>query len=407
MNDAGKITKQVHRDIYEVVRDFKGRRQLGSPGEINHTPRNYSKVKVRNLTGGNLPRGSVVEFDDFLLAELEQDYLWFEGKTPNAERIGWGVTLKPIPSTEIDEVLCIGVCIAFVKIVDESHEYAERESGETVLRSAATGPVKILHKPAGGTPPDERECVVQLMDEAAPAIGIPFRNDSGETVPAYAVMRITGSATVDGTEHLTIEKPSYTFQRKYLVNLGSEVANGDTGTGTWFDESKTQYVLYDEADGTPAGEEWGAWPGQWSLKKERLGFTLINGAAGRAIGVQREIVSLLGKFYDELEQGGSAEFKIWMRYDGQKRDTQMMVTAWDWYLNKEETIAKNTQGELAWYSSKWHVRNAYCSEDDTDDAAGGSLAEMGSDGSGFPQVFVSSSSSGGYVSPSTFQGFDL
>lgn len=240
----------------------------------------------------------------------------------------------------------------------------------------------------------------------SPATGIPFRNDSGETVPAYGVMKVVDQVDIGGTQYLTINKPDYTFQRRYLINTGSAVADTETGLGNWLDESAL--VLYDESEGDPNGEEWGAWPGQWTLKKERLGFTLFKKSDdGIALGSQREIVSVFGKFYEELEQGGSADFKVWMRYDGQKRDTQMVLTAYDWYLNKDETIAKNTQGEVAWYSNKWHVRNAYCSEDDTDDAAGGMMASMGTDGSGFPQIFVSVSSSGGYISPSSFQGFDL
>jgi hypothetical protein len=211
--------------------------------------------------------------------------------------------------------------------------------------------------------------------------GVPFRNDSGEEVPAYAVMKVVDQVAIGGVDHLTINKPDYTFQRRYLINTGTAVANTETGLGNWLDESAL--VLYDESEGDPNGEEWGAWPGQWTLKKERLGFTLFKKSAnGVALGSQREVVSIFGKFYDKLEQGKSAIFRIWMRYDGKKRDTQMTVDAYDWYLNKDEEIAKNTQGEVAWYSNKWHVRNAYCSEDDTDDAAGGMMDSMGTDGSG-------------------------
>ena len=236
--------------------------------------------------------------------------------------------------------------------------------------------------------------------------GIPFRNDSGETVPAYAVMKVVDQVDIGGTQHLTINKPDYTFQRRYLVNTGTAVANTETGKGNWLDESAL--VLYDESEGDPNGEEWGAWPGQWTLKKERLGFTLFKKSAnGVALGAQREVVSLLGKFYDKLEQGQSAIFRIWMRYDGKKRDTQMMLTAYDWYLNKDETIAKNTQGELAWYSNKWHVRNAYCADDDTDDAAGGMMASMGTDGSGMDAASGSPGSSYGLPPPNFLSELDL
>ena len=185
--DAGRINGDVYDDIYDVVNDYKRRRQLGNQKPPPHTPRNYSKVKVKNVTGGDLRRGEIVEFTDFLLTELEQDYLWFEGSTPDLTKCGWGITLKPIPSTEIDEVLCLGVCIAYVNILDETHQYAVRNAS-LVLQSAATGPVKILHKPTGGTPPEERECVVQLMDEDGDYVDVVqvYHSGSGNLEPVAA-----------------------------------------------------------------------------------------------------------------------------------------------------------------------------------------------------------------------------
>lgn len=175
-----------HNDLVDLV-NARLRSQLGKGEQPQHNPRNYNKVKVKNSTGGDLRRGEVVEFTDFLLTELEQDYLWFEGSEPDLTKCGWGVTLKPIPSTEIDEVLCIGVCIAYVNILDEDHQYANRAAGELVLQSAATGPVKILHKPTGGTPPEERECVVQIMDE----------NDGGDFVDIVKVYHSGSAAGAD------------------------------------------------------------------------------------------------------------------------------------------------------------------------------------------------------------------
>jgi hypothetical protein len=165
--ESGKISRELWEDILACINDFKRKRQFGdATNRPKHTPRNYSKVKVKNNTGGDLAKGSVVEFGTFLLTEIETDYLWFNGEEPDLTRVGWGVLPRPIPSGEIDECICLGVLPALVKIEDEDHKYAARESGETVLKSQeAVGPVKILYKPTGGTPPEERECVVQLMDE--------------------------------------------------------------------------------------------------------------------------------------------------------------------------------------------------------------------------------------------------
>lgn len=387
------------------------RRPQGVPGGTLEEMYPPTICYVRNDTAFTCDAFTVLGLDGPVITRADNDVefrnsITFKGVTPDSdEHTGkYCILQEPIKSGEIGRAVMSGVSWCQLNITADTDTAAEIEDGtRSYLKTGGSGSAKILYMESGtGT---NKWGVVYLYNSTT-TTGVPFRNDSGETVPAYAVMKVVDQVDIGGAQYLTINKPDYTFQRRYLINTGTAVANTETGFGDWLDESAL--VLYDESEGDPNGEEWGAWPGQWTLKKERLGFTLFKkSAAGIALGSQREIVSVFGKFYEELEQGGSADFKVWMRYDGQKRDTQMILTAYDWYLNKDETIARNTQGELAWYSNKWHVRNAYCSEDDTDDAAGGSMASMGADGSGFPQVFVSVSSSGGYISPSVFQGFDL
>lgn len=190
----------------------------------DHTPRNYSKVKVKNNTGADLARGSVVEFTDFLLTEIEQDYLWFAGDTPDLTNVGWGITLKPIPDGEIDECLVLGVCIAWVNITDETHEYATRADGEEFLQSAAIGPVKILHKPTGSTPPEERECVVQIMDEGQSI----FIGKTDEALPKGS------SATVS----------------RYVGGDETDTGNNDEVRNLFCDVEEDKWVAYALIDGT-------------------------------------------------------------------------------------------------------------------------------------------------------------
>lgn len=219
-----KPSAQVHNDLLDML-DAHKRTGGVKPQQPKHTPRNYNKVKVKNSSGSNIRRGDVLEFTDFLLDELEQDYLWFDGDTPDLTNVGWGIALRPIINGEIDECLCLGVCIAYVYITDEDHEYATRENGQVRLTSAATGPVKILHKPTGDTPPEERECVVQLMDEAQRTyIGKTDEDlDKGSTA---TVSRYTGGGSESDT------------------GTNDEVKNlfCDVGTDKW--------VAYVEIDGT-------------------------------------------------------------------------------------------------------------------------------------------------------------
>ncbi len=164
VNPGDKVPKpsaSFHNDLVDLLNKTKSA-GLNKPQQPKHTPRNYNKVKVRNGTGSDLGRGRVLELTSFLLDELEQDYLWFYGEVPDLEHAPWGITLKPIPSGDIDEILIEGVCLATINFISDSHKFARRIVGSTILESADRGGVKILQDPGGGS---ERECVVQILDD--------------------------------------------------------------------------------------------------------------------------------------------------------------------------------------------------------------------------------------------------
>jgi hypothetical protein len=168
----GKLSAGFFRDTGQMLDWYKRRKALGEGGAPpTATPINNCVVWVRNNTGSDLRRGEVVELNGGLLNPQDPRYLPFSGAMPNLERVGWGITLQQIPSGSIDDCLLLGVCIAYVVITDESHQYAERVSGSNVLRSTSRGPAKILQKmPNTGSVPAERECVVQLMDEGGDSV---------------------------------------------------------------------------------------------------------------------------------------------------------------------------------------------------------------------------------------------
>lgn len=133
----------------------------------------WSQLVVSNATGVDVRGGEVLELDGSPLTKLANASRWLVGRTPNLTRFGWGVTLEPIKhhaTNRFGPLLTRGVCTAYVNILDESHKYAQRIDGSRVLQSTGRGPVTILHKPTGSTPPHERECLVQIGDDGSQVV---------------------------------------------------------------------------------------------------------------------------------------------------------------------------------------------------------------------------------------------
>src|SRR5690349_10643516 len=99
---VGKPSASLRNTSIDISKHWNIAGPWNNNKQGNRTPKNFSKVQVKNSTGGNLARGSVVEFGDFLLAEIETPYLWFDGVTPDTTRVGWGILERPIPNGEID-----------------------------------------------------------------------------------------------------------------------------------------------------------------------------------------------------------------------------------------------------------------------------------------------------------------
>lgn len=101
----------------------------------------------------------------------------------------------------------------------------------------------------------------------------PFLNNSGETVPAWAVLRVE---SLDGETGLyTLRKPNADSQLNVVFNGPTDVPTGGYGACT---RDYPATVLYDAADGTPAADqEWGAGNGSFKLRKGKAGFRIIGG----------------------------------------------------------------------------------------------------------------------------------
>lgn len=111
-----------------------------------------------------------------------------------------------------------------------------------------------------------------------------FYNDSGEEIPAYGVMKITGKESVGtpGTAShrwfYRVDKPDNAFVRNFLVNGSRAVPTGKHG---YAQTGPHVRALFDDADGTPtAGDGYGPKPGQWSLAKNYPETALVAGPHG-------------------------------------------------------------------------------------------------------------------------------
>lgn len=90
---------------------------------------------------------------------------------------------------------------------------------------------------------------------------LPFRNDSGETVPPYAVMRVTGTETVHGQTILTIGKPDGSNQNWYAINGPGQIAANSIAGCTL-----SPSAIIRVESGTPSnGDEWGPSSGNWGI----------------------------------------------------------------------------------------------------------------------------------------------
>ena len=143
-----------------------------------------------------------------------------------------------------------------------------------------------------------------------------FRNDSGEEIPAFAVMRCTGAALIDsGQVVLKMAKPNtYGSQYLHYLNGPIKVANGKFGLCT---QSRGAVALYDTADGTPAfGERWGPRDATWKLKKNTGGFAVVevsNSTDGLVMVQQAPMLSFHGVTDAAINKDAGGTVSIYYR----------------------------------------------------------------------------------------------
>jgi len=93
-----------------------------------------------------------------------------------------------------------------------------------------------------------------------------FSNDSGEIVPAYACMQVTGTLEIGGQNYLVIEQPADTdgTAGPFIFNGPREVEIGGEGVA----QNSSVLRVFKNTGTVTAGYKWGATVGEWYVTKD-------------------------------------------------------------------------------------------------------------------------------------------
>ncbi len=190
-----------------------------------------------------------------------------------------------------------------------------------------------------------------------------FRNDSGEVVPAFGIMEVTGLTIRDDDVVLTITKPSTTFGRPYVINGDSEVSIGGYGNCT----NSSPCPQYYTTGTTPAiGDGYGPKPSQWTLEKNYPGTTKVIGLVDSTnkilYGSFDPITIVIGKLAGPLAQGNTATVNIWSGAGGSEAViSSMTLTVRDWLMKSGATdISSGKKVVCQLINGIWYATEAEC-----------------------------------------------
>lgn len=128
-----------------------------------------------------------------------------------------------------------------------------------------------------------------------------IRNNSGETIPPFAVMQFTGGFDSENVPY--VDKPDEDSTTTLLCfNLNSSILDGEYGWGTCETPNWVAYADDGSGSGTGTGDQipsprevWGTEANSWYLHSDQTGFVVIgvlSSDAAQANGVNRVFVML-------------------------------------------------------------------------------------------------------------------
>lgn len=184
---------------------------------------------------------------------------------------------------------------------------------------------------------------------------ISFRNDSGSTVPGFAVMRCTGTTSLAGRLSLTMQQPSDKFERWHYINGPTPVPSGRFGQCRVLNatDAAAYPVLFAAGVGTPEpGTSWGPAPGEWSLRPQRYGFTIIGQPEGqRVFARQHEVITVAGTLAADLLEHETALVNV----TGFGVELGQQLVAHDCLLASSQFLPSSTPVIVTWLAGRWCV----------------------------------------------------
>lgn len=182
---------------------------------------------------------------------------------------------------------------------------------------------------------------------------IPVRNDSGEIIPAFAVLRPTGVIEKTGEWCVKVEKPNVDFAQRYYVNGPAAIPVDGFGMAT--DASYPAPVKRETATAT-YGDGWGVLSGSWELKRWHAGGFVMQMASGSGRGLfrQLEVIEVMATLDGDLEVEDTATASIvGFETGGTLHDTGANVTAYDGLLEASQKLPANATVILTWINGRW------------------------------------------------------
>jgi hypothetical protein len=148
--------------------------------------------------------------------------------------------------------------------------------------------------------------------EPAGVNAVAFRNDSSETVPAYAVMKMTGTAVVNGAYIFKADKPD-TWGSQYSHYLNGPFDVEDGAYGTSYIPTCPTWVKYDTGATPAVGEMWGPKNDEWELFQHVGGFQVVSTDTddGKVLVIQRPMLWFIGKTDASHAKAASGTISIW------------------------------------------------------------------------------------------------
>jgi hypothetical protein len=194
---------------------------------------------------------------------------------------------------------------------------------------------------------------------------IPFRNDSGEEIPPFGVMRpriFADTATEiidrDGQWCVSVVKPDTKFSRRYLINGSAAVPIAGYGMAA---DGFYPVLALRENETVECGDGWGVQPSSWKLKRYSPGKFTIYAASGqnasgdyRALFSQVECNELIVQGTAALTGASTVTANI-CRGLPATTETTIQVTIRDLQFPGGEVYPDDTLYAVSWRNGAWYV----------------------------------------------------